>query len=108
VGGGRALPAPNIASEGEPVSIILFLLFGLLVGFLARAIMPGRQSMGIVATLLLGVAGSFLGGFVVALFTHRRVLEFNTAGFIGSVLGALVVLFIYERVISRRGLKKTM
>lgn len=74
------------------MSIILFVLFGIVAGFLARAIMPGRQSMSIVMTGLLGIAGSFVGGFVGSLLTGASVLEFNTSGIVGSVLGALVVL----------------
>jgi len=80
------------------MSILLFLIFGLVVGFLARAIMPGRQSMGFIATSLLGVAGSFIGGFLVALVTSHRVTELNTAGLIGSVVGALILLAIAGRV----------
>jgi len=76
------------------MSIILFVLFGIVAGFLARAIMPGRQSMGIVMTGLLGIAGSFVGGFVGSLITGASVLDFNTSGLIGSVLGSLAVLLI--------------
>ena len=46
------------------MSILMFILFGLIVGFLARAIMPGRQSMGFLGTALVGVAGSFVGGVI--------------------------------------------
>lgn len=76
------------------MSIILFLVFGLVVGFLARAIMPGSQKMGWLATMLLGVVGSFIGGFLGALITSSRVLDFNTAGIIGSLIGALIALAI--------------
>jgi len=76
------------------MSIVLFLAFGLVVGFLARAIMPGSQKMGWLATMLLGVVGSFVGGFIGALLTSSRVLDFNTAGLIGSVIGALIALAI--------------
>jgi uncharacterized membrane protein YeaQ/YmgE (transglycosylase-associated protein family) len=76
------------------MSILMFILFGLIVGFLARAIMPGRQSMGLVATALVGVVGSFIGGVVGNLISGTPLLELHTAGFIGSVLGALLVLFI--------------
>lgn len=75
------------------MSILLFLVFGLVVGLLARAIMPGRQKMGWIATMLLGVIGSFVGGFLVSLFTDRRITDLNTSGIIGSVLGALLLLF---------------
>ena len=76
------------------MSIILFLVFGLVVGFLARAIMPGTQKMGWLSTMLLGIIGSFVGGFIGALITSSRVLDFNTAGLIGSVVGALIALAI--------------
>lgn len=76
------------------MSIILFLVFGLVVGFLARAIMPGTQKMGMVATMVLGIIGSFVGGFLGALITDSRVLDFNTAGLIGSIIGALIALAV--------------
>jgi uncharacterized membrane protein YeaQ/YmgE (transglycosylase-associated protein family) len=76
------------------MSILFFLVFGLVVGFIARAVMPGSQKMGLVATMLLGVVGSFIGGFIGALITDSRVLDFNTAGLIGSVIGALVALVV--------------
>lgn len=76
------------------MSILFFLIFGLVVGFIARAVMPGSQKMGLVATMLLGVVGSFIGGFIGALITDSRVLDFNTAGLIGSVIGALVAMVV--------------
>ena len=85
------------------MSILLFILFGLIVGFLARAIMPGKQSMGFVATALLGIAGSVLGGFVANAIDHQPVLEFRTAGLVGSVIGALCVLGLVMLVGRRRG-----
>lgn len=76
------------------MSILLFIVFGIVAGFIARAIMPGRQGMGLVMTGLLGIAGSFVGGFVGSMFTGHSVLDFHTSGIIGSVLGALAVLAI--------------
>ena len=76
------------------MGIILFLVFGIVVGFIARAIMPGSQKMGMVATMLLGVIGSFIGGFIGALLTDSQVLDLNTAGLIGSVVGALIALAV--------------
>jgi uncharacterized membrane protein YeaQ/YmgE (transglycosylase-associated protein family) len=76
------------------MSILMFILFGLIVGFLARAIMPGRQSMGWVATALVGVAGSFLGGVIGNLLSGAPLLDLHSSGFIGSIVGALVVLAI--------------
>lgn len=83
------------------MALILFLVFGLVVGFIARAIMPGTQRMGMLATMLLGVVGSFIGGFIGAVLTDSRVLDFNTAGMIGSVIGALIALAVAGGVFTR-------
>jgi uncharacterized membrane protein YeaQ/YmgE (transglycosylase-associated protein family) len=84
------------------MAIILFIVFGLVVGLLARAVMPGNQSMGWGMTALLGIVGSFVGGFLVSLVTRNNVADFNTAGVIGSVVGALLVLLLVGRFGSRR------
>ena len=76
------------------MAIIAFILFGLIAGFLARAIVPGTQRMGILATCLLGVGGSFLGGFLTSLVTDHRVTDLHTVGMLGSVLGAILLLFL--------------
>ena len=86
------------------MSILAFILFGLVVGLIARAIMPGRQSMGLVATTLLGVVGSFVGGLVGSLIYGGRVFELHAAGIIGSVLGALAVMFLVGAGGRRRAL----
>lgn len=87
------------------MSILLFIVFGLLVGLVARAIMPGRQSMGLLMTAVLGMVGSFLGGLVGSLISGRPLLEFHTAGIIGSLIGALVVLGVVGASGSRRTLR---
>jgi uncharacterized membrane protein YeaQ/YmgE (transglycosylase-associated protein family) len=89
-------------ASGKGMSIVLFLVFGLVVGFLARALMPGRQKMGFLMTALLGVVGSFIGGFLTALITDERVTDLNAAGLIGSIIGAMLVLFIAGRMSQRR------
>jgi uncharacterized membrane protein YeaQ/YmgE (transglycosylase-associated protein family) len=86
------------------MAIVFFLLFGLVVGFIARAVMPGTQKMGIVSTMVLGVVGSFVGGFLVALITSSRVTDLNTSGVIGSVVGALILLALMGRRSSQRTL----
>jgi len=83
------------------MNIVLFLVFGLVVGFIARAVMPGSQKMSLLATMLLGVLGSFVGGFIAALLTHTRVLDFNTSGLIGSVIGSLIALVVAGGVFTR-------
>jgi len=76
------------------VAILWFLVVGLVVGLIARAIMPGNQQMGIIMTILLGVAGSFVGGFLVSLISSNRVTDFNTTGLIGSIIGAIVLMVV--------------
>lgn len=79
------------------MGIIIFLIVGLIAGFLARAIVPGKDSMGILATLLLGVVGSFVGGALWAVFTDDKILDFNTGGLILSVVGAVIALLAYNK-----------
>lgn len=84
------------------MAIIWFLVVGLIAGFIARALVPGKDTMGIVPTLVLGVVGSFVGGFIFALFqSDRDVLDFSTTGLIGSILGAIVALLIYRQMKAR-------
>lgn len=74
------------------MGLLLFIVFGLVVGFLARAIMPGRQNMGLIMTSVLGMVGSLLGGFLGSMIGDGDVTRVHSAGIIGSVIGALIVL----------------
>lgn len=85
------------------MGIIGWIVFGLIVGLIARAVMPGRQHMGLVMTTLLGIAGSLVGGFVASAITGNPVHEAHGAGFIGSILGALLLLFLFHLGFRRRG-----
>ncbi|MEZ5706181.1 MAG: GlsB/YeaQ/YmgE family stress response membrane protein [Burkholderiaceae bacterium] len=74
------------------MSIIVTLIIGLIVGLVARAIKPGDDKMGIIMTTLLGIAGSFIasyGGAALGLYQPG-----GAAGFIGSVVGAVILLFV--------------
>jgi len=84
------------------MGILMFIIFGLIAGLVARAVVPGPQKMGVPMTIMLGIVGSFVGGFLSSLFTHQRVVDFHTAGFIGSVIGAIVLLLI-GGALGRRG-----
>jgi uncharacterized membrane protein YeaQ/YmgE (transglycosylase-associated protein family) len=84
------------------MGILMFLVFGFVVGLIARAVMPGDQKMGILATTGLGVVGSFIGGFLASLFTSHRVTDLHTAGLIGSVIGAFLVLLAVGGISRRR------
>jgi uncharacterized membrane protein YeaQ/YmgE (transglycosylase-associated protein family) len=86
-------------------SIILLIIVGLIAGFIARAIVPGRQSMGIGATILLGIIGSFVGGFLGFLIFHKDATAglLQPSGIIGSIIGAIIVLLIWIAVKRRSG-----
>jgi len=74
------------------VMLISWLLFGLIVGLIARAIFPGAQGMGFFATAILGIVGSFMGGLVANFFWGGQILAVQPSGFIGSLVGSLLVL----------------
>ena len=76
------------------MGILAWIVFGFIIGLLARAVVPGKQSMGFVMTTVLGVAGSLIGGLVAAAITGRPVADFQGAGFIGSLVGAIVLLVV--------------
>jgi uncharacterized membrane protein YeaQ/YmgE (transglycosylase-associated protein family) len=84
------------------MSLLFLILFGFVVGLLARAFTPGDQKMGLVMTTLLGIGGSFMGGFLTSLITSQRVTDFNTAGIIGSLIGAILLLFLGGSLTRRR------
>jgi uncharacterized membrane protein YeaQ/YmgE (transglycosylase-associated protein family) len=84
------------------MGFLLFIAFGFVIGLVARALMPGDQQMGIIMTTGLGMAGSFAGGFLSSLWAGQRVTEFHTAGAIGSILGALLLLFLIGTFLRRR------
>lgn len=79
------------------ISIIGWIIFGLIIGALARLLVPGRQDMGLLKTTLLGIAGSFVGGFLGSLLFGGDA-GFQAAGWIGSLLGAVLVLVIAIRL----------
>ncbi len=85
------------------LSLLWLLIIGLLAGLLARLIVPGKDSMSLIATLVLGVAGSLVGGFLLGLVTGGlRDRGFGPAGLIGSVVGAVIVLLVHDRWTARR------
>jgi uncharacterized membrane protein YeaQ/YmgE (transglycosylase-associated protein family) len=79
------------------MSLLLFLLFGFIVGLLARAVLPGRQEMGIIKTTGLGAAGSFIGGLIGNLISGHPLGSMHSAGWIGSVIGAIILLALLGR-----------
>jgi uncharacterized membrane protein YeaQ/YmgE (transglycosylase-associated protein family) len=76
--------------------IVVLIVIGLIVGLIARLLVPGRDDIGLLGTILLGIVGSFVGGFLQQLieFHHLEVTHFKATGFIGSIIGAIVLLLI--------------
>ena len=87
--------------------ILTMLVVGLIAGFLARALVPGPDPMGIGATIVLGVIGSFIGGFLGYVLFHKDASQgaLQPSGIIGAVIGAVIALLVYRKVGSgnRRG-----
>jgi uncharacterized membrane protein YeaQ/YmgE (transglycosylase-associated protein family) len=84
------------------MAVIGWIVFGLIVGALAKLVMPGRDPGGIIVTMLIGIAGALLGGFI------GRAMGFygpgEAAGWLMSFLGAVILLFIYRMLVRRRAL----
>jgi uncharacterized membrane protein YeaQ/YmgE (transglycosylase-associated protein family) len=82
------------------LNLIWMFIIGIVIGAIARWIFPGGAHMGIIATGILGIIGSFVGGYIARLFNKpAEGAPVHPAGVIMSVVGALIVLFIYNRVI---------
>ena len=85
--------------------LIVLAVVGFVAGLIARAILPGEDPMGIGGTILVGLAGSFVGGLIVGtLFKPDDGDAFAPVGLVGSVLGAVVVLMLYRMANGRRAL----
>jgi uncharacterized membrane protein YeaQ/YmgE (transglycosylase-associated protein family) len=79
------------------MGIIGFLIAGLIIGALARLLMPGRQKIGLLWTLLLGVAGSLIGGTIANAIGTGDIWELNVIGFCVAVLSSVALLVVGER-----------
>ncbi len=79
------------------MSVIGFLVVGLLAGFIARWLVPGPDPMGWLGTMVLGIVGSFVGGTLAALL-FGGTLELSSASIIGSIIGAIIVLLVWRQV----------
>jgi uncharacterized membrane protein YeaQ/YmgE (transglycosylase-associated protein family) len=84
--------------------IISLIVIGLIAGALARLIVPGKQDISIPLTILIGIVGSFVGGFLGYLIFHKDSQNgfFQPSGIIGSVIGAVIVLLLWMRFSGRR------
>ncbi|WP_442506590.1 GlsB/YeaQ/YmgE family stress response membrane protein [Novipirellula sp. SH528] len=77
------------------IPIIGWMISGLIIGLIARALVPGRQAIGLMRTMLLGIVGSFIGGFAGFLIMGGEPLQ--ASGWIGSIVGAVVLLVLFSR-----------
>ncbi len=80
------------------MAIIAFIIMGLIAGFIARAVVPGKDPMGLIGTLILGVVGALIGGFIFG-------GPDDAVGYIGAIVGAVVVLLVYK--LATRGSRRT-
>ncbi len=85
-------------------AIIILIIAGFIAGLIARALVPGDDSMSFLKTTLLGIVGSFIGGFIGYLLFGADIDEgaVQTSGIIGSIVGAMIALVIYRVVIEKR------
>ncbi len=83
------------------MSWIIWIILGLVAGILAKWIMPGRDPGGFIVTIILGIVGALVGGFISVKLGFGDVTGFNIGSIIIAVLGAMLLLFIYRMVKSR-------
>ena len=88
--------------------IISLIVIGLIAGAIARLLVPGKQDMSIPMTILIGIIGSFVGGFLGYLLFHKDGQDgfFQPSGIVGSVIGAIIVLLIWMRVSGRSTVRR--
>jgi uncharacterized membrane protein YeaQ/YmgE (transglycosylase-associated protein family) len=85
------------------MGILSWIIFGLVAGVIAKLLMPGRDPGGCIVTMLLGIAGAFVGGFIFEQLTGRPdVIRFDLGSLAVAVVGAIVVLLIYRLIVGRR------
>lgn len=80
------------------MGIFSWIIFGLIAGAVAKLIMPGKDPGGMIVTILIGIAGAVVGGFIGTLLGFGKVTGFNLASFITAVGGSLILLFGYRRL----------
>ncbi len=82
------------------MSILWMIIIGFVIGLVARALMPGRDPAGFIVTVVLGILGSFIAGFLGS--SMGLYNQGEPAGLLASVLGAMLVLFVYRAAVGRR------
>lgn len=90
-------------------TIVGLLIIGIVAGYVARVLVPGKDSMGVGTTIMLGIVGSFIGGFLGYLLFHKDSSEgfVQPSSWIGSIIGAVIALLVYNALSGRKGHRRT-
>ncbi|WP_332624479.1 GlsB/YeaQ/YmgE family stress response membrane protein [Klebsiella grimontii] len=80
------------------MGILSWIVFGLIAGIIAKWIMPGKENVGVIVTIILGIVGAVVGGYISTLFGFGKVDGFNFGSFVVAVIGAILILYIYNKV----------
>ena len=83
------------------MGILLWIIFGLLVGVIAKYLVPGEGPGGILGDIIVGIIGALVGGFLYGLFGHTGVTGFNLGSFLCAIIGAVILLLIIRSVTRR-------
>jgi uncharacterized membrane protein YeaQ/YmgE (transglycosylase-associated protein family) len=85
-------------------TIVGLIIIGLVAGFIARAVVPGNDSMSVIKTIVLGLVGSLVGGLLGYLIFHKDSQDgfFQPSGWVGSIIGAIIALIVYNAVTGRK------
>jgi uncharacterized membrane protein YeaQ/YmgE (transglycosylase-associated protein family) len=83
------------------MGILAWILFGLIAGVIAKLIMPGKDPGGFIVTIIIGVVGALLGGFIASALGFGAVTGFNFGSFVIAVLGAILLLVVYRMMKGR-------
>ena len=85
--------------------VLYLIVIGAIAGFIARAVVPGPDPMGVLGTIVLGIVGSFVGGFLGFVLFNEDFDDgaLQASGVIGSIVGAILALLVYRMVTSRSG-----
>ncbi len=89
------------------ISLLIWLILGFLAGYIAKAILPGRDVGGVILTTFIGIIGAVVGGFIGTMVGYPMVSSFTNIGnslpsFISSIIGAIVVLLVFQAISGRK------
>lgn len=80
------------------MGVLSWIVFGLIAGIIAKWIMPGKENLGVLVTIMLGIVGAVVGGYISTFFGFGKVDGFNFGSFVVAVIGAIFILYIYKKV----------